>query len=86
MRTPSKDLFTHLKSLSFGNRYNYHTALLIYKSLNNLIRKYIKDIIFFSNNSSHSLRSATRHDITNSRYKTSFKKKNVLICEYGSME
>ena len=83
MRTPSKDLFTHLRWLSFGNRYNYHTALLIYKSLNNLTPKYIKDIISFSNNSSYNLRSATRHDITNTRCKTSFKK-NAF--SYASME
>ena len=51
MRTPSKDLFTKLNWLSFGNRCNYHTALLIYKSLNNLTPKYITDIISFSNNS-----------------------------------
>ena len=83
MRTPSKDLFTQLRWLSFGNRCNYHTALLIYKSLNNLTEKYIKDIISFSKNSSYNLRSATRHDITNSRYKTSFKK-NAF--SYASME
>ena len=74
MRTPSKDLFTQLRWLSFDNRFHYHTALLIYKSLNNLTPKYIKGIISLSNNSSYNLRSATRHDITNSTYKTSFKK------------
>ena len=83
MRTPSKDLFTQLKWLSFGNRCNYHTALLIYKSLNNLTPKYIKDIISFSKKSSYNLKYATRHDITSSRYKTSFKK-NAL--SYASME
>ena len=83
MRTRSKDLFTQLRWLSFGNRCNYHTALLIYKSLNNLTPKYIKDLISFSKNSSYNLRSATRHDITNSRDETSFKK-NAF--SYASME
>ena len=83
MRTPSGDLFTQLRWLSFGNRCNYHTALPIYKSLNNFTPKYIKDIISFSKTSSYNLRSATRHDITNSNYKTYFKK-NAF--SYASME
>ena len=61
----------------------YHTAILLYKSLNNLTPKYINDIISFLKNSSYNLRSATRHDITNSRYETSFKK-NAFSC--ASME
>ena len=63
VRTPSKDLFTNFNWLNFGNRRNHQTALLIYKSMNNLTPKYITDIISFSNNSTYNLRSASRHDI-----------------------
>ena len=75
VRTPSKDLFTKLNWLNFGYRFKYHTAVLMYKCLNNLTPKYITDVISFSNNFTYNLRSASRHDITNSRYKTSYKKK-----------
>ena len=40
-RTPSKPLFKELKWLTFPDRCNYHSALLVYKTLNDNVPSYI---------------------------------------------
>ena len=43
--TPSSQLFTQLKWMSFKNRCNYHTGVLVYKALNHLTPSYITELL-----------------------------------------
>jgi hypothetical protein len=70
IRTPTKDLFHNLKWLSFESRCKYHTALLVYKSIHNLVPKYITDIVKVSNNPRYNLRSSSRTDIEHFKGRT----------------
>ena len=74
IRTPSRELFKQLEWLNFEYRCKYQTAVLVYKSLNNLTPSYVRDIIKISNNNTYQLRSSTRKDIARIRYKTQYKK------------
>ena len=49
--------------LTFTDRCKYHTALLVYKTLNHMAPSYMSDIITVSTNNSYSLRSALRNDL-----------------------
>ena len=42
--TPSKHMFKELQWLSFPQRVNYHTCLLVYKSLNGLAPEYLSQL------------------------------------------
>ena len=42
--TPSKHMFKELQWLSFQQRVNYHTCLLVYKSLNGLAPEYLSQL------------------------------------------
>lgn len=82
-RTPSKELFLQLKWLSFNNRCKYHTAILIYKCVNNQTPEYLNNIITFSQNHKYNLRSATHNDIVNTKANTGYKKRAF---SYHSMD
>jgi len=62
-RTPSIPLFNTLGWLTFNNRLKYHTAVLVYKALNNQAPKYISDLFVSVSSHTYSLRSSTRGDI-----------------------
>jgi len=62
-RTPTDGLFKQLRWLTFTDRCKYHTALLVYKTLNYMAPSYMSDIITVSTNNSYSLRSALRNDL-----------------------
>jgi hypothetical protein len=82
-RTPTFQLFTELKWLSFRSRCKYHVCLLVYKTLNNLAPKYLNNILSFSTNSSYNLRSVQRYNITNNRPNTNSLKRTF---SYFAME
>jgi len=63
IRTPTDGLFKQLKWLTFTDRCKYHTALLVYKTLNHMSPSYMSDIITVSTNNSYSLRSVLRYDL-----------------------
>ena len=78
-RTPSKEMLKTLNWLTFDSRCNYHTAIIVYKALNDLTPAYIKDIIHVSTNEKYNLRSATRQDIMHVRYNTHYKKQSFTF-------
>jgi hypothetical protein len=82
-RTPTFELFRELKWLSFQSRCKYHVCLLVYKTLNNLAPKYLNNILSFSTNSSHNLRSIQRYNIINNRPNTNSLKRTF---SYFAME
>jgi len=45
-KSKSEELFNKLQWITFHDRVSYHTALLVYKSCNNLASSYMKDIFF----------------------------------------
>ena len=57
------DLFHDLQWLSFDDRCRYHTALLIYKTAHNLAPIYMNDILKFSENRYHTLRSQSKNNL-----------------------
>ena len=60
--TSSKDMFKSLKWMSFRDRIEYHTCVMVYKTLNNLTPEYITDLLSnVSNSHSQQLRSETRN-------------------------
>lgn len=73
-RTSTTDLLKELHWLSFSDRCNYHTAVLIYKAKNNLAPKYISNLLTFSSNEKYSLRSATHNDIVTPKHRTNYLK------------
>ena len=79
IRTPSRELFKELEWLTFENRCKYQTAVLVYKSLNNLTPTYIRELVKVSTNENYNLRSAARHDISHIRYKTQYKKQSFAF-------
>ena len=62
-RAPSTDLFKELKWLKFSDRCKYHSAVLVYKTLNNMAPSYMSEIVSFSENNLYMLRSVTNKDI-----------------------
>ena len=72
-RTPSKPLFKELKWLTFPDRYNYHSALLVYKTLNDNAPSYMTKIISTANNVTYHLRSQSHKDLSfSTRPKTKY--------------
>ena len=63
IRTPTLDLFHELKWLTFNYRVKYHTAIMVYKYQNNMTPTYMNDILSFSKNEYHDLRSNTNKDL-----------------------
>ena len=62
-RAPSTDLFKELKWLNFSDRCRYHSAVLVYKTLNNMAPSYMSEIVSFSENNLYMLRSITNKDL-----------------------
>ena len=58
----SVEYFKELTWLKFADRCNYHTAVLIYKTMKNMIPSYMTDI-HFSENKTHKLRSISNKDL-----------------------
>ena len=75
-RTPSIELFTKLNWMTFDNRCNYYTGVLIFKCYNNLLPEYMNEVISFCKNSNYNLRSSAHNDITHSKYNTLYKKRS----------
>jgi hypothetical protein len=78
-KTPSLEMFKNLKWLTFENRCKYHTAVMVYKALNDLTPPYIKEIINTTSNERYSLRSSSRQDIAYVRFKTQYKKHSFSV-------
>ena len=57
----SVSIFAELQILTFNNRCKYHTAVLVYKIVNNMSPSYLK--VSVSNNMSYNLRSKSHKDI-----------------------
>jgi hypothetical protein len=78
MRSPTEGFFKQLNWLSFNDRCKYHTPVLVYKIMNHMAPTYLSDILTFSRNENHNLRSSTRNDLVLQRkprtnyYKDSF--------------
>ena len=64
-RSSSEELFNDLQWLTFNDRVYYHTALLVYKTKNDLTPVYMKDILRFSDNISYDLRSVRKISLHN---------------------
>ena len=80
INTPSSEMFKTLDWLTFPNRCNYFTGLIVYKSLHNLTPVYINDLISFSSNENYDLRSQSRNDISHKRPNTNYLKKTFGYC------
>ena len=65
-------MFKELGWLTFRCRCEYHTSVMIYKSLNNLTPNYIAQLITLSKISNYSLRSTTRKDIAHLNHRTMY--------------
>ena len=63
MRSPTEGLFKQLNWLSFNDRCKYHTSVLVYKVINHMAPTYMSDILTFSRNERHNLRSSTHNDL-----------------------
>ena len=62
-QSSSSRLLQVLKWLTFTDRCKYHTAVLIFKTQNNMVPSYMSDLITFSNDDHYALRSASKHDL-----------------------
>jgi hypothetical protein len=70
VKTPFLQLFLTLNWLTFENRCTYHTALLVFKSIQGLTPSYISDILVFSKIETDTLRSTKERNIIHVRYYT----------------
>ena len=62
--TPSQDLFTELKWMTFAERIEYKKAILVYKSLHNTCPEYMKQKFTYPDtNIYHSLRSLENEEL-----------------------
>jgi hypothetical protein len=62
-RSPSINLFETLNWLPFLDRCKYHTAVLVFKTLNNMAPTYMTELMTLSDNKIYNLRSRSRKDI-----------------------
>ena len=63
--TPSKQIFSELKLLPFPERVKYHTHVMMYKILNNMAPKYLRQLIHnVSETHERALRSADNELLT----------------------
>ena len=62
-RSPTIGLFNQLNWLSFNDRCKYHTSILVFKVKSNMAPTYMSDIMTFSSNETHNLRSSKRNDL-----------------------
>ena len=80
LRSPSVGLYKELNWLSFSDRCKYHSAVLVYKTLNNMAPSYLSEILKFSQNEKYSLRSANRHDLVlKIKPRTNFDSKHICL-------
>lgn len=63
LRSSSAHIFEKLKCLPFNDRCKYHTAVLVYKTLNGMAPSYMTELIILSNNETYNLRSISRKHI-----------------------
>ena len=63
LRTPTAGLYKQLNWLSFTDRCKYHSAVLVYKTLNNMAPSYMTEVLAFSKNEKYNLRSSKRSDL-----------------------
>lgn len=63
-------MLKELEWMSFNEGCNIHTGSLISKTCNNLAPSYISDILTFSNNETHNLRSFLHNDIITPIHRT----------------
>lgn len=64
MRSPTAGLFKQLHWLSFTDRCKYHSAVLVYKTINHMAPQYMCEVLTFSQNEKYNLRSTTHNDLT----------------------
>ena len=64
-KTCSKSNFTSLKWLSIKGRHKYFTILMVYKTLHGVAPLYMSNLINYSRNPYHMLRSELNNDVTN---------------------
>ena len=72
--TPSNFMFRNLKWLNIQQRFKYQKAILVFKSLNNLLPSYIQENITLVENSNYYLRSSEKSELQFPRPKTNFMK------------
>ena len=63
MRTPTAGLYKQLNWLTFSDRCKYHSAILVYKTMNHMAPSYMTDVITFATNEKYNLRSAMHNDL-----------------------
>ena len=79
--TPSTQLFTQLKWMSFKNRCNYHTGVLVYKALNHLTPSYITELLESASFNSIRLRSSYQYKLSYASLKTP--KTNYMLSTFS---
>ena len=79
----SYEMLIILNRLAFPVRCKYLIGLLIFKAINNLTPSYISDLIAFSSNNKHVLRSKAKRDISHNKPNTNYLKKTF---RFSSME
>jgi len=81
--TPSNILFRELQWLPFIDRCHYHIALLVYKTCNNMAPIYMNNVLKFSENESHNLRSESNKQLSLQIIpKTKYSKKSFTYISY----
>lgn len=72
-------MFKENKVLTVFDRCKYHTAILVYKTLNNSVPSYMSEILSFSENSVYNLRSVSNNDlILSTRPNTNYMKDTFM--------
>ena len=72
--TDSLESFKKLQWMTFENRINYHAAVMVFKCKNNLFPDYMSNLLTFSHNDNHDLRSTERKDLVIPRHRTKYLK------------
>ena len=73
-RSCNDDTLKDLRWLSFAQRCQYHTGLMVYKAKAHLTPEYINNILTFSENDTYQLRSVSRGDIRTQKCRTNYMK------------
>ena len=66
-RFPTAGLYKQLNWLSFSDRCKYYSAVLVYKTKNDMAPSYICELLIFSKNKHYSLRSIMHNDLVLNR-------------------
>ena len=62
-KSNSKNILSELQLLTFNQRCQYHAAMLVYKTVNNLAPSYMYELIILAENGFYNLRSKTHKDL-----------------------